>query len=242
MKNSNKPSLKKNLLICGILSSLLYVAMNIFVPLQFPGYNSASQTVSELSAIGAPSRMLWVVCGGAYTLLVLAFGWGVRKSAAANGHLRIAGSLIIIYAALGILWPLGPMHQREVLAVNGGTVSDTMHIVLAAITSLLMLLAMGFGAAAFGKQFRVYSIVTILLLLIFGATTGAEAPRVQANLPTPLLGIYERVMIGVFLLWIVVLAIVLSAKHENRSQSRSSLFDENIRKTNDEMAAAIGSN
>ena len=47
--------LRKGLLMCGILSSLLYVAMNIFVPMQFEGYSYTSQTVSELSAIGAPT-------------------------------------------------------------------------------------------------------------------------------------------------------------------------------------------
>ena len=46
----------KNLLICGILSSLLYVLMNIFVPL-FEGYNIPSHTVSELSAINPPSEL-----------------------------------------------------------------------------------------------------------------------------------------------------------------------------------------
>jgi hypothetical protein len=42
--------LRKTLLACGVLSSLLYVAMNVFVPMQWPGYSSAAQTVSELSA------------------------------------------------------------------------------------------------------------------------------------------------------------------------------------------------
>src|SRR5262249_35814915 len=36
-------------LVCGMLSSLLYVTMNVTVPGQFPDYNSASQTVSEMS-------------------------------------------------------------------------------------------------------------------------------------------------------------------------------------------------
>ena len=47
---------RKTLLVSGIVSSLLYVAMNIFVAMQWEGYSSASQTVSELSAIGAPTR------------------------------------------------------------------------------------------------------------------------------------------------------------------------------------------
>jgi hypothetical protein len=51
--------IRKVLIVCGILSSLLYVAMNVFVPMLWEGYRSASQTVSELSAIGAPTRPLW---------------------------------------------------------------------------------------------------------------------------------------------------------------------------------------
>ncbi len=70
---------RKALLVCGILSSLLYVAMNVFIPMQWEGYSSASQTVSELSAIGAPTRPLWVPLGTVYTLLVAAFGWGVWR-------------------------------------------------------------------------------------------------------------------------------------------------------------------
>ena len=66
-------------LICGIVSSLLYVAMNVFIPMRWDGYSSAAQTVSELSAIGAPTRALWVPLGTVYTLLVPVFGWGCHE-------------------------------------------------------------------------------------------------------------------------------------------------------------------
>ena len=201
--------LRKVLLICGILSSLLYIAMDVFVAMRWEGYSSASQTVSELSAIGAPTRPLWVVLGISYTLLVTAFGWGVWKSAGRTRALRIVGGLIVAYGGLGVAWPFAPMHLREALAAGGSTLSDTMHIVLGSVTVLLMLLAIGFGAAAFGKRFRVYSIASIVVLVAFGALTFLDAPRVAANLPTPLLGVWERINIGVFLLWVVVLAITL---------------------------------
>lgn len=68
---------RKVLIICGILSSLLYVAINVFVPLQWEGYSAASQTVSELSAIGAPTRRLWLLLVIPYSVLVAAFGWGL---------------------------------------------------------------------------------------------------------------------------------------------------------------------
>ena len=97
-------NLLNNLLIaCGIVSSLLYVAMNIFVPLQFPGYSTTSQTVSELSALGAPTRSLWVGWAFLYTFLVMAFAWGIWKSAGGNRRLRILALLLLIYGALGLV-------------------------------------------------------------------------------------------------------------------------------------------
>ena len=66
---------RKVLLICGIMSSLLYVAMNIVPAVRWEDYSSASQTVSELSAIGAPARPLWILLAIPYSLLVIAFGW-----------------------------------------------------------------------------------------------------------------------------------------------------------------------
>ena len=196
---------RKLLLICGILSSLLYVAMNVFVAMQWEGYNSASQTVSELSAIGAPTRSLWVFLGIAYTLLVTAFGWGVWASARRNRPLRVVGGLMVAYGVIGLAWPFAPMHLRGAEF----TLTDTMHIVLAMVTVLFYLLVLGFGAAAFGKRFRLYSIATMVILGAFGALTGLDGPRIAANLPTPWAGVWERINIGVFLLWIVVLAMAL---------------------------------
>jgi hypothetical protein len=150
--------------------------------------------------------------GGAgldYTVLVSAFGDGVWKSAGGNRAVRIVGGLILGYASLGLLWPFAPMHQREVPAAGGATWSDTGHVVLGAVTVFLMFLAIGFGAAAFGKRFRLYSIATIVVLLVFGGLTSLEAPRLQANLPTPWIGLWERVNISVFLLWVVMLGAVL---------------------------------
>ena len=147
-RNSGKIRYTKVLLSCGILSSLLYISMNIFIPMYYPGYSSQSQTVSELSAIGAPTRSIWVILGTVYTFLVIAFGWGVWNSEKSNRKLRVVGSLIILYGLLGIGWPLAPMHQREVIAAGGGTISDTMHIVFSIVTSLLMILAMGFASSS----------------------------------------------------------------------------------------------
>ena len=201
--------LRRSLLVCGMLSSLLYAAMTLLVAMQWEGYSSASQTISELSAIGAPTRSVWALPAAVYTVLVTAFGWGVWRSAGRSRALRAVGRLILVYGALGLVWPFAPMHLREVLAAGGGTLSDTIHIVLGAVTVVLMLLAMMFGAAALGQRFQIYSMASLIILVACGALTFWDAPRIGANLPTPWIGVWERINIGVFLLWVVVLGVTL---------------------------------
>jgi hypothetical protein len=179
--------------------------MTILVAMQWEDYSSASQTVSELSAIGAPTRPLWVPLGIVYTLLVAVFGWGVLVSADRRSPLRVVGGLMVAYGVVGLAWPFAPMHLRGAAF----TLTDAMHIALGIVTVLLMLLAMGFGAAALGRTFRLYSIASIAISVAFGVLTGLDSPRIAANLPTPWIGIWERVIIGAFLLWVVVLAFAL---------------------------------
>ena len=198
---------RKALLVCGIASSVLYAAM--IWGIRYEGYSPISQVPSELTAIGAPTQALWARLGWIYTLLITAFGIGVWQAARSNRTVRFVGGLILAYASLGLLWPFAPMHQRDVLAAGGGTLSDTLHQVLGAATVFLMFLAIGFAATRFGTRFRRYSIVTIVVLLTFGGLTFWEAPRLGMNLPTPWIGLWERINISVFLLWVVMLAAVL---------------------------------
>jgi uncharacterized protein DUF998 len=207
---------RKALLVCGIVSSLLYGAM--IGAIRFEGYSRMSQVPSELTAIGAPTRPLWMLLGAVYTVLVAAFGWGVWKTAGRSRALRLVGGLMLAYGSLGLLWPFAAMHQRDVLAAGGGTLSDTMHVALGGVTVLLMFLAITVGATAFGKRFRLYSVASMVVLVAFGALTFWDAPRLQANLPTPWVGLWERINISVFLLWVVVLATVLLRGGSGRSR------------------------
>jgi hypothetical protein len=203
----------------------------VLVAGQWPEYDSLSQTISELSAIDAPTKTLWALPGALYTILVLLFGWGVVRSAPHNRRLRAVGALIVAYGALGVVWPFAPMHQRDVLAAGGGTLSDTLHLVLASMTVTLMLMAIGIGAAALGPRFRAYSIVSLVVLAVCGALTFRDAPQLAVNGPTPWIGVWERINIGVFLLWIVMLAIATwSAGRDQPGEATRRLNVRNPRK------------
>lgn len=206
----DKTLLDKLLIASGILSSLLYVAANIFIPMQYPGYSLASHTVSELSAIGSPTRQLWVQLLSVYSILVIVFGWGMCRVAGKKGSLRVAGILIAVYAVIGFFWP--PMHTREVLAAGGGTLTDTLHVVFTLAAVPLMLLVMGFASAALGKLFRLYSVISLVIMIFFGVLTGLSSPQMEANLPTPWMGVWERISIGAYMLWVGVLSVLLLRK------------------------------
>jgi hypothetical protein len=201
---------RNDLLVCGILSSLWYVAINILVPAHYAGYSVVTQTVSELSAINAPTRLFWVLLAIWYPMLFASFGWGVLASAGKSPAFRITGTLIILYAILNFYWP--PMHQRIVIAADRATLTDSLHIAWAMMTLLFMMLIMGFGAAALEKKFRIFTTVTFSVFLVFGILIGKEAPDIQAGLPTPYIGIWERINIAAFMLWVVVFAFALLRK------------------------------
>src|SRR5512133_680626 len=64
-------SAQKALLVCGIVAPLLYVASDVIAGLRWHGYSFRDQTISELNAIGAPTRTLTIVIGiVGYTFVV----------------------------------------------------------------------------------------------------------------------------------------------------------------------------
>jgi hypothetical protein len=204
---------RKVLLVCGIIASLVYVSAAILGAMQWEGYSSTSQTVSELFAIDAPSRPLVVALFLTFSVLVIAFGVGVWGSARGKRALRVVGVLFVVNEARGIVGTLfAPMHLRGV----AGTSTDIWHMLITILNVLLILLIIGFGATAFGKRFRLYSIATILVLVVFGTLAGLDGPRLAANLPTPWMGVMERINIGAYLLWLAVLAIALLRAPEGR--------------------------
>jgi hypothetical protein len=160
-----------------------------------------------LFAIGAPSSSFVVPLFILYAFLIYGFGIGIWVSAGTKRSLKIAAVLIIAKEIFGLIGTVfGPLHLRG--AEAGPT--DTIHAVVTSIGVLLcMFPAIGFGAASFGKRFRIYSIVTMAIFIVCGVLAGMQGSNLAANLPTPYLGVLERANIYTYMLWIVVFSINL---------------------------------
>src|SRR5215217_9469859 len=98
-------TLRRVLLICGILASLIYVATDILAGKLWEGYSFTSQAISELSAIGAPTRPLVVTLGIIYDVLLIAFGLCVWVLAAGQRRraLRLTGGLLVGIGVIGFV-------------------------------------------------------------------------------------------------------------------------------------------
>jgi hypothetical protein len=201
---------RKRLLVCGIVSSLLYIGADIFAAATYPGYSYTAQQVSELSAIGAPTKPLWEAMTSVWTPLVIAFGIGVWLSAGQKRSLRVTGVLLIVFAIVGGLWVLfAPMNQRGTIESSGGSTTDDLHIVFAGLQILVMVLFIAFGSVALGRAFRLYSIGTIVAMVVCGAVVSTQVTAIAAGQPTPWIGLVERVSVYAPFLWILVLATAL---------------------------------
>lgn len=198
--NSMKGKSPGILLTCGILSSALYFAADVYMSATYEGYSYLHQTVSELNAIGAPTRGLSVVLGIAGYMLLVFFGVGVWLSAAGSRALRVVAGALVALGSFGI-WGVAfaSMQMR-------GTQQEGPHLISGAVGALLVVIAIGFAAPAFGRPFWRYSVATIVVMLVFGGWAAMDAGRIEAGLATPWVGVIERISFYSWHLWFILLA------------------------------------
>jgi hypothetical membrane protein len=110
---SGGPMLQRVLLLCGVLSPVLYAVADVLAGMRWASYSFRDQTISELGAIGAPSRPLFAVLLFVVYLLMVAFGVGVWKAAADNRRLRIVGGLLVAVGVMALtVGQFASMHLR----------------------------------------------------------------------------------------------------------------------------------
>jgi len=203
----------KVLLACGAASSVVYAATDILASMRWQGYDWTARMVSDLLAVSAPTRSFIVVPMVLYNLLIFAFGTGVW-SRAGNRRLRIAGAILIAY---GIVSMIGLFVFPLNYAAEGA--GATMHQVVTFALIVLMFAFIAFAAAGSGRAFRIYSIATVVVIVVGAILAGAQIPRIEADLPTPGLGVYERLNIYSMLLWVAVFSISLLRARDDAGRS-----------------------
>jgi hypothetical protein len=197
---------RRILLFCGALSPLLYASADVLAGLQWAAYSFRDQTISELGATGAPSQAVFATLLVPTYVLLVAFGVGVWQTGKRKRNVRIAGGLLTAFGVIALT--TGPFVAMRPRGTEQG-LSGALHLIEGGVEMMILLAAMAFAAAAFGRRFRLYTVVTVLAMMAFGGWSAMEIPRIEAGFATPWVGVKERIYWYAYQLWFVALALTL---------------------------------
>ena len=97
----------------------------------------------------------------------------VWQSAGSRRKLRIVASLLISLGVLaltvGLFVPMQPRGTEQGL-------TGALHLIEGAVAMLMVLATMVFASTVFANRFRLYTFATIVVMLVFGAWSGIDAP------------------------------------------------------------------
>lgn len=197
--------MKKLLLICGVISPLIYIGMTILGGALIPGYSHIKDTVSELMSPEAPNKGLMDTLMALSSVFSTLFGIGIllfAKASAQSSRLGVIGGVLLII--LGILqivvvlfFPQDPMGADL-------TFQGKMHIGLVAVEALMsilipLLLGLWLRKTGLMPGPGIYSIVSAALIVVMGI---AIFP-----LGTSIMGLTERITVMIYELWMIIIAL-----------------------------------
>ena len=190
-KDDNKKKLINWLGLIGIIQLISYTAAIIFSPMAFPGYDWKSMAASDLSAMDAPSRILWDQLSAFYNVgsVVCATCVSIYVS-----EKKISTKLfrLGVYLFTIMNWISNVGYKMFPLSDSGKDIAgfqEIMHmvttaaVVLLSIVSLVLLIIVGCKK----KEMRGIGIWAIIaLILMFAGAIGSGA------VPPEYFGIFER--------------------------------------------------
>lgn len=187
----------------GLAAVGVYVFATVLGGILDPSYSHLRHPVSELTSSHAPDR--WLLGGFyiAYNLILVVFAVGLFLTGRRSATLKVAFVFLIGTAVGGVLL-VGPFPQDTM--GQPGTTAGAMHIALAAVVSPLTVATtflLGFASRRDGlwRGTSRFSLLMGLVILATGALAGITAVKDGVYL-----GLFQRVTIGAFLVWVLGLA------------------------------------
>lgn len=198
---------------CGIAAVALYIGATVLGGILDPQYSQVHNAVSELTGSEAPNREVLAPLYIVYNVMLFGFAYALFR-ASSGGRLFKVG---VVLFAIGGLSGIGQVTFFRMDTVGtAATTAGTMHLVLAGVSPLLcvataILYGFAFRREATFRGLSTYSFAAAVLLVL-------TAPAAVAGIDTDVMGLFERITIGVFMLWVVVVSAhsLLAARHPLR--------------------------
>jgi hypothetical protein len=187
----------------GLIAVGLYVGATVLGGVLDPHYSQIGNSISQLTATGAPSWSVEAPLYAAYNLVLFGFSVAIYRTLS---NARRLTALAVVFFAIGAIAGLGQVtFFRQDPGGIPVTVSGLGHIILAAVSSLLTVVS----TLVYGFAFRRDATWRKLSSPSFGATAALllSGPAAALTVTTAYAGLFERVTIGVFMLWVVVVSV-----------------------------------
>jgi hypothetical protein len=199
--------LRKILVSCGIGAPILYIATAIIgAALRPDDYSHIANAISELLSNGAPNKDVLDVVFNIYNALLLAFAIGAYSASKKMPRItRVAMGILIGIQVLSFSWGFFPMDPLGAEATFAGTIHNVLGGVVALATIVIPLL-MGLGVRRLDgfNRYAIYSFVSSVIIFVSGLTG-----VILAGQGIQLFGLFERITIGAYEVWIFVTALGL---------------------------------
>jgi len=199
--------LRKTLVSCGIAASVMYIVTAIVGAALRPNdYSHIINAISELISNGAPNKAVLDVVFNIYNALLLAFAIGAYSVTKNMPRLtQISMGILIGIQVLSFSWGFFPMDPLGAEVTFAGTMHNVLGGVVA-LATIIMPLLMGLGVRRLDdfSRYASYSFISSAIIFVSGLTG-----VILAGQGVQLFGLFERITIGSYEVWIFVTALNL---------------------------------
>lgn len=197
---------RKVLIYCGIAAPVLYVATAIIGAALRPNYSHIVNAISELLSNGAPNKAVLDIVFNIYNALLLAFAIGAFLVLKNSPRIsRVAMGILIGIQVLSFSWGFFPMDPLGAEATFAGTMHNVLGGIVAFATIIMPLLTgLGFRYTDDFKRYATFSFIASAIIFVSGLTG-----VILAGQGYLVFGLFERITIGTYEVWIFVTALNL---------------------------------
>lgn len=187
------------LAVCGIIGPIIYTTVLFTLGLLQPSYNHVTQYMSELGEVGAPNAIIMNTLGFPILgLFLIAFAFGLHHDTNRGKGSKIAPTLVAV-SGVGLI--LSGIFNCDP-GCRDISFKGHIHSYAAMLAAIPMTFAPLVSFQRFEKNYQFYSLIT-------GVVAGIISILYQFPFFEPWKGAFQRIAMGVPLLWVEVVSIKL---------------------------------